>query len=174
MTTFATQYESKNAEIIALFVAAGKEIPTKDSNTGIAIQILQRICDSQNHTIPKPGNGYNDADLQAENESIGSDIFDAIDAIESDIGDDFSLDFDGNEYRLIAEDAIWEIYRDEIQQTVKSCYDFNLDEMPPFVAFEIDWEQTAKNCYADGYGHTFSGYDGSEEEIAGYYIFRTN
>jgi hypothetical protein len=105
-------YENSCSEIIALFVAACKEIPTQDSDTGKAIQILQCICDSQNHTIPKPdtenGNGYNDADLQAENESIGSDIFNAIDAIESNIGDDdFTLDFDGNEYRIIAESAIW-------------------------------------------------------------------
>ena len=43
----------------------------------------------------------------------------------------------------------------------------------------IDFEETCHNLfYADGYGHTFSGYDHSEEEftIGGveYYAFRTN
>ncbi len=216
-------YENSCSEIIALFVAAGKEIPTQDSDTGIAIQILQEICDSQNHTIPNAqeiidtmqteleslnwsfdfgidgafkSSAMQDGDeatlietlsqnslvvevasfegIDNPTSSDASEIFDALDAIEGDIGDDFNLDFDGNEYRIIAESAIWEIYRDEIQQTVEDCYDLNLGKLPSFIAFSINWEQTAKNCYSDGYGHTFSGYDGSEEEIAGYWIFRTN
>ncbi len=87
---------------------------------------------------------------------------------------DFNFEFDGNEYRMISDSDIWDIYVDEIKQTVEDCYDLKLDNIPDFVAWSIDWEQTAKNAYVDGYGHTFSGYDGSEEEAAGYYIFRTN
>ena len=44
---------------------------------------------------------------------------------------------------------------------------------------ELDWEKTAQNCLdADGYGHHFSGYDGSEFECEfggeEYSIFRVN
>lgn len=92
--------------------------------------------------------------------------------------DDFRFEFDGNEYRLIKsdEDVIWPIYRDEIQNLVEDCYSevLDLSKIPAFIAVSVDWEQTAKNAYADGYGHQFSSYDGSEHEAGGYYIFRTN
>nr|DAI87257.1 MAG TPA: hypothetical protein [Caudoviricetes sp.] len=92
--------------------------------------------------------------------------------------DDNQFEFDGNEYRLIKsdEDVIWPIYRDAIQNLVKDCYSdvLKLDDIPSFIAVSVDWEQTAKNAYADGYGHQFSSYDGSEYEAGGYYIFRTN
>ena len=106
-----------------------------------------------------------------------SEIFEALEEIEIHIGeDDFNLDFDGNEYRIISESDIWEIYVDAIKETVEDCYSdvINLDKIPSFIAVSIDWEQTAKNAYVDGYGHTFSSYDHSETEAAGYYIFRTN
>jgi hypothetical protein len=177
-------YESKCKEILDLFRASGKVvnedeqdeyrfIPHEDSNMGRAVQILQTICDSQSHTIPTADmSEYEDKD---DMEGAFYDIFEALETIESNIGDEFMLEFDGNEYRLIPEDIIWEVYKDEIQQLVEDCYSdvIKLDKIPNFIAVTIDWEQTAKNAYADGYGHTFSGYDGSEEESAGYYIFRT-
>ena len=83
--------------------------------------------------------------------------------------DDFMVEACGCAWRFIAEDEIWDIYVSEIKELVKDCYTSN---MPDWV--EVDWEETAKNTIADGYGHLFSGYDGSEEEEAGYYIFRTN
>lgn len=176
-------YSTKNAEILALFVAVGKEVPTEDSNMGRAVQILQTICNSQDHTIPEietvegwEGEAHPE-DIQNENISNFSDIFEALEELESNIGtDDFTLDFDGNEYRLIAESDIWSIYVDAIKETVEDCYSdcLNLDKVPSFIAVLIDWEQTALNAYADGYGCQFSSYDGSEEEAAGYYIFRTN
>lgn len=173
-------YATANAEILALFTATGKEVPHEDSNMGRAVQILQTICDSQSHTVPDVTDYGNVTSEAAEEiEADASDIFEALEEIESNIAshssdDDFTLDFDGNEYRMIKEPAIWEIYRDAIQETVEECYDLNLDKIPSFIAISVDWEQTAKNAYADGYGHQFSGYDGSEEEAAGYYIFRTN
>ena len=88
--------------------------------------------------------------------------------------DDFCFDFDGNEYRIISESSIWGTYVEEIKNIVEDCYDLKLDSLPNFIAFEIDWEQTAKNCYSDGYGHTFSTYDESELEVADWWIFRTN
>lgn len=174
-------YNKRCSEILDLFRAAGKDVPHEDSDMGRAVQILQEICDSQSHTIPEPdtvnGMGYNEEDLQAENAEIASDIFEALEEIESHIGeDDFNLDFDGNEYRIISESDIWEIYVEEIKNLVEDCYSdvIKLGKIPTFIAVSIDWEQTAQNAFVDGYGHTFSSYDHSEAEAAGYYIFRTS
>jgi hypothetical protein len=87
---------------------------------------------------------------------------------------DFNFEFDGNEYRIIEDDAIWNIYVDSIKDIVQDCYELNLDKIPSFIAVTIDWQQTAQNALTDGYGHTFSSYDGSEEEVNGWWIFRTN
>lgn len=75
------------------------------------------------------------------------------------------------EFRLINEDDIAEIYQDYIEELVKDCY-LNGNELPSFL--EIDWEQTAKNCLVEGYGHSFSSYDHSEEYIGSTYIFCVN
>lgn len=124
------------------------------------VSIMATIIDSQSHTC----------DIDSPD-----DIIEALESLRDNYGEsDFTLDFDGHEYRLIGEDAIWDIYVDEIKNIVEDCYDLKLDSIPDFVAWNIDWEQTAKNAYVDGYGHTFSGYDGSEEEAGKYYIFRTN
>ena len=86
---------------------------------------------------------------------------------------DFHIDIDGNEYRFINADVIWETYVDAIMEITEDCYEIKAPHW-----LEIDWEQTAKNCFVDGYGHTFSGYDGSEFECEfeeeNYFIFRTN
>ena len=87
---------------------------------------------------------------------------------------DFTFDFDGAEYRIIHKDVIDISYQDAIQELVESCYELNLDKIPAFIVVSIDWEQTAQNALIDGYGHTFSSYDGSEEFVNGWYIFRTN
>lgn len=120
------------------------------------IEIIRAIINEHNH--------YIDMDQARE----------AIKTLRDDLADDFTFYFEGNEYRIIADSAIWDIYRDEIQNIVKECYDLKLNDIPDFVAFEIDWEQTARNAYSDGYGHTFSSYDHSEIEARGYWIFRTN
>ena len=120
------------------------------------IVILRAIINEHNHSI--------DMDQARE----------AIETLRGDLADDFTFYFEGNEYRIIADSVIWDIYRDEIQRIVKECYDLKLNDIPDFVAFDIDWEQTARNVYSDGYGHTFSTYDHSEVEAGGYWIFRTN
>lgn len=170
-------YAINNAEILALFTAAGKDIPHEDSDMGRAVQILQTICDSQSHTIPE----FENADVPEFAENVEADcshIFEALEEIESHIGeDDFYLEFDGNEYRIIAESDIWEIYVEEIKSLVEDCYSdvINLVNNPSFIAVTIDWEQTAKNAYVDGYAHTFSTYCGNMEEYSsGYIVFRTN
>ena len=144
--------------IQAIYAACGKAYPT-DNATLYAINFLSELID-ENHSLDEP------------------ELFDAIetltDKLESD--DDFYFEYDGNEYRIIAENAIWDIYVEEIKNTVEDCYSdvLKLDDIPSFIEFSIDWEQTAKNAYVDGYGYTFSSYDGSELEIANHYVFRTN
>lgn len=123
------------------------------------IAILRAIIESQSHYI----------DTDTAREAI-TELREKIEENEK----DFSFDFDGNAYRIIHEAAIWGIYVEEIKNIVEECYDLNLDKIPNFIAVSIDWQQTAKNAYVDGYGHTFSGYDGSECEAGGYCIFRTN
>ena len=75
------------------------------------------------------------------------------------------------EFRLIDDDDIDQIYQDYIEEMVKDCYLGGV-ELPSFLA--IDWKQTASNCKDDGYGNSFSGYDGSEDQIGDLYIFCTN
>ena len=84
--------------------------------------------------------------------------------------DDFWLDLEGGEVRLIDEDAIDEIWTDSLIDQIKECYD--LPDLPPFVA--IDWEETAKNCKVDGLGHHFASYDHNEHNSENWHIFRTN
>ena len=118
------------------------------------IAILRGIIDEHDHSV----------NVQ--------EIKEAIYNLRDNLTDDFNFDFDGNEYRIISEAVIWDIYVQEIKNIVTDCYDLKLDSIPGFVAFNIDWEQTAQNAYSDGYGHTFSGYDGSEIEVNGYWVFR--
>lgn len=132
----------------------GKVVYKQDS-----IDILACIVDKHSHVV---------------DDEKPEEIIEALDVIEAGIGGDFTLDFEGNEYRVICDDCIWRIYRDEIQQIVEDCYELNLDKLPGFIAVKIDWEDTARNAYADGYGHTFSSYDGSEHEAGNHWIFRTN
>jgi hypothetical protein len=219
-------FETAHKAILDLFRIAGKEVPTEDSNTGRAIQVMQSICDAHSHSIPDaddikdemiaeledenwfifPGNAacnpyaqiknslvhiesdniydvickaYAEAGLDLQT-PVEEDFFEALETLENEMNsnDDFTFEFDGNEYRLINSDenVIWPIYRDAIQETVEECYSdvIKLDKIPSFIAVSIDWELTARNAYVDGYGHQFSTYDGSEEEAAGWYIFRTN
>ena len=166
-----------------IYLASGKEYPT-DTNTLKAIDFLSELIE-ENHFLDEPEEFYcedeilrNDLlqEFQEGNKSTYSDLFDAIETLADKLAsdDDFYFDYDGNEYRVISEAVIWDIYVETIKDIVNDCYDLNLDNIPSFVAIEIDWEKTAKNCYSDGYGHTFSGYDGSELEINDFYVFRTN
>lgn len=89
----------------------------------------------------------------------------------TDIEPDFYIEIDGEEYRFIHDDDIWDIYVETIREITEDCYDI---KEPNWLA--IDWQQTAENCSVDGYGHTFAHYDGHELEYefdgANYYIFR--
>lgn len=184
--------------IQAIYTASGKEYPSDDS-TLYAIDFLSELID-ENHSLDEPEefseNEYHACDFedyseflekyekyqealqeyQEENESNYSELFDAIEelAYKLDSEDNFYFEYDGNEYRIIKDSEIWDIYVETIKDIVNDCYDLKLDDIPSFIEFSIDWEQTAKNAYVDGYGHIFSTYDGSELEINSHYVFRTN
>lgn len=111
-----------------------------------------------------------------ELETHKDEMRDLIDALEDE--DDFTIEIDGNEYRFIDAAEIDDIAVEEIKLIVQDCY-LNGIDLDKHWWIEIDWEQTADNCIsADGYGHHFSTYDGSEEEARllnrDWYIFRTN
>jgi hypothetical protein len=86
---------------------------------------------------------------------------------------DFNIDIDGNEYRFISENRIWDIYYDEQRDLIEEIY---LPAIDKVWWIEIDWDKTIDNVFTDGYGHHFSTYDGSEEQIKFnnefYYIFK--
>lgn len=90
--------------------------------------------------------------------------------------DDFHIEMGGNEYRFILEGSIDDIYYDSQKDLIEECF-MPREGLPSWI--EIDWDTTIENVKnADGYGHHFSGYDGSEEYVTfddyAYYIFRTN
>lgn len=125
-------------------------------------QILGGVFNTENHS----------SDLMEDTELI----IETLKEISENVSDDFNLEFDGNEYRIIHNLNIWDIYVEEIKRTVEDCYELNLDKIPAFIAVSVDWEATAHNAHADGYGHTFAGYDGEETQSdnSDYWIFRTN
>lgn len=78
----------------------------------------------------------------------------------------------GGEYRVIDENYINDIHHEENLELIKDCY-LDGKDLPWWI--EIDWKKTTQNVRdSDGYGHHFSAYDGCEEYIDGFYIFRTN
>ena len=104
------------------------------------------------------------------------DIQDLIKELETE--NDFHIDLGGCEFRFIDAKVIDDIATEEIKDVVQDCY-LNGTDLDKLWWIEIDWEKTAQNCIsADGYGHHFSSYDGSEEEARlldkDWYIFRTN
>lgn len=147
-----------------------------DDYVSTVIPILAEIIDNNhNHLI----DDFIDDDSKDENgepDDNRQTLIDAIESIYSGKGSDFTLDFDGAEYRIIPDSDIWEIYVEEIKNIIEDCYSdiLNLDKIPAFIAVTIDYEDTARNAYVDGYGHTFSSYDGSEYKAGGHWIFRTN
>lgn len=83
----------------------------------------------------------------------------------------------GRKYRIINDDVIWDIYKEEQEQSLEECYPELFKNIPWWV--EIDMEATITNIYdTDGYGSLFATYDGAEHfiktNLGNFYIFRTN
>jgi hypothetical protein len=91
---------------------------------------------------------------------------------------DFIFEFEsGEEYRIISDYKIYDIYCEEQEDSLKECYPEIFDKKPWWV--EIDLDKTIDNILnADGYGNLFASYDGEEHEVTLekelFHFFRTN
>tara|TARA_R110000772_G_scaffold12215_5_gene37496 strand:- start:305 stop:718 length:414 start_codon:yes stop_codon:yes gene_type:complete len=120
--------------------------------------------------------------LEIDCKDFQQELFDRL----ANYNDDFEVDHGRSEsYRFISDTAIEDIHVESVKDMVTDCYLSGTD-LDKYSWIAIDWEETAENLRSsDGYGHHFSGYDGSEEEYDftdvegsgvkfGYWIFRTN
>lgn len=91
---------------------------------------------------------------------------------------DFIFEFvNGQEYRVINDEVIYEIYCDEQEETLLDVYPHIFKDLPWWV--ELDLDKTIQNILdADGYGNLFASYDGDEYEVNFegelFHFFRTN
>ena len=106
------------------------------------------------------------------------------------------VDFDVDDYRFISESDIDAIQKDELSgdtyllgcfsawfianiidlptsQVEKAQKDGSYELLGNLMLQHID-EVQEKYSSTDGYGHHFNPYNGDEENLDGYYIFRTN
>lgn len=103
-----------------------------------------------------------DLDVSEENIEILEDV----------ACDDFIFMIDGKEFRAISEDSIERIHRDEIEELVNECY-LSSKDIPDTLRRYFDYDAFARDCRIyNNYGYHFSGYDGSEENESGFYLFR--
>lgn len=124
-------------------------------------------------------------------------FIDVADAMDGD--NDFNVDFDGREYRVIANDEIASVMADELSgdEYILGC--FNADFLSGIIGIPSDAVQRIQNadCFeaigmiitadseklerlvddyisADGAGHHFSSYDGSETDTGEFTVFCVN
>lgn len=91
--------------------------------------------------------------------------------------EDFIVELSMGEYRIIHDNAIEDIFDGEIRELADDCYNIKrikeeLGNVGRYLTF--DYDSFIADCRMDGYGHHFSGYDGSEESVGPWYIFRVN
>ncbi len=96
---------------------------------------------------------------------------------EEDSENDFIFEFEGVEHRIISESEIDAIALEEIENSLKECYDISeaIESAPSFLQnyIDVDWASAAAHCLSsDGYGHHFNYWNGGEENIGNYYVFR--
>lgn len=85
---------------------------------------------------------------------------------------DFYLELEtGEEFRLIDEKFIDDIFEDSVIQLVEDCY-FTKDN--EFLQRYFDYDKFVQDCKMDGFWTHFNSYDWSEEFFDWYYIFRIN
>ena len=109
-----------------------------------------------------------------DSEALREDARAILDAHDS---DDFTVELNEGEYRIIHDNAIEDIFDSEIRELADDCYDVEgIKEKMGNVGryFTFDYDSFVEDCRMDGYGHHFSGYDGSEESVGPWNIFRVN
>lgn len=90
---------------------------------------------------------------------------------------DFVVELNEGEYRIIHDNAIDDIFDREIRELADECYDIEgIKKKMGNVGryFTFDYDSFVRDCRYDGYGHHFSSYDGSEESVGPWNIFRVN
>ncbi len=124
---------------------------------------------------------------------LAIDVRDVIQAVA-----DNESDFEVDNYRFISEDDIDQIQQDELESDEYILGCFNAWFLADVLGIDCDvieamqkaeaYEAVGKlvismgklaelqSAYAsaDGYGHHFNHWDGSEDEIGNYHVFRTN
>jgi len=81
------------------------------------------------------------------------------------------INIDGWEYRVIPENLIEGIFEDSCIVLFDDCF---LPDVPDNLKCYIDYDKFIRDCSFYWYGQHFSGYDGSEIEGEGLYLFRNN
>ena len=131
------------------------------------IKLARNILETANSACDCTNEDYTFSELKELIQEIIDNIYQ----------DDFNLgSLACGEVRIISSSAIGEIWHDSLIEQVKECYDFakTIENLPAWVACDIDWDQTAENCKRDGMGYHFAGYDHEEHSTDTHYIFRTN
>ena len=132
-------------------------------------------------------------------EHVYSDVKQLFDDVANNFDNDFNVDFDGREYRIIHDDDILDIMKDELasDEYVLGCgSDWFMSDVTGIPVDAIRKIQKADAYDAlgiiianndemltkfaegiishDGAGHHFSGYDSSETEAGEYTVFCVN
>ena len=113
-----------------------------------------------------------------DSEAIREDARAIIEAYEAyEDQEDFTVELNEGEYRIIHDDAIEDIFDSEIRQLADDCYEIkDIKKKMGGVGmyFTFDYDSFVKDCRTDGYGYHFSSYNGSEESVGPWNIFRVN
>ena len=116
-------------------------------------EIIKAICEYQ---------GFTDLEEVME-------VMEGVDNSEHEASDDFIVECNGAEIRVISENSVESIWEEELENLLIDCY-----EVPQHLENYINYDAWVRDCKFDGMGHHFSHYDGSEHESENYYYFRTN
>ena len=116
-------------------------------------EIIKSICEYQ---------GFTDIEEIRE-------VIEGVNNSEYDVTDDFYVECNGVEIRVISNEIIESAWENELEDILRECY-----EIPDFLENYIDYNAWIRDCKFDGMGHHFSSYDGSEYESENYYYFRVN
>lgn len=91
--------------------------------------------------------------------------------------EDFTIEVEGTgtEYRVIHEDSIEAIWKEELKSSAEECNPKLFKQAEGILRYmTFDWDAFYSDAHHDGYGHHFSSYDSSEENTTNHYIFRIN
>jgi glutathionylspermidine synthase len=117
-----------------------------------------------------------DAIVKRENIEIDADDYnELIESMISYFADDFTIESDYGDFRIIADSVIDEIHDSEILELLDDVYSQALKDLPQIVKSNINWDNIARDIrFSDGVHNHFAVYDGDWMEVQGYSVFRIN